>query len=276
MLPPMQIAFAKMHGAGNDFVMIDNRSGELSLSREQVAWLCHRRFGIGADGLILLEPPGSPELHASMIYYNADGRKAEMCGNGARCFAAFAMARDLGDNGHLAFQTDAGPVSVTARDGQFSVRMTPARDLRLNQNLEAEGRRYDYHFLNTGVPHVVVFVDDVESVAIRREGRALRQHPNFQPAGANVNFAAVEPGGPVRLRTYERGVEDETLACGTGIAATAIAAGLVLGLPSPVALVARSGDTLRVAFEREGDQVRDVVLTGPAKRVFEGVVRLES
>lgn len=270
----MELNFTKMHGAGNDFVMIENLDGRIELSRQQVAAMCDRRFGIGADGLILLNPPGKPELDATMIYYNADGGRVEMCGNGARCFTAFALAHNVGSDSRVSFQTDAGAMTALADGSDFTIRMTPPHSVKLDQSLEADGRSYSYHFLNTGVPHVVVFTEDVEAVDIRPEGRAIRMHQNFQPSGTNANFAQIQPDGIIKVRTYERGVEDETLACGTGVAAVAIAACLTQGQQKPVSVLVKGRDTLRVDFVSNEDGISDVTLTGPAKFVYEGRIDL--
>jgi diaminopimelate epimerase len=272
----MKLSFTKMHGAGNDFVMIENLRGEIALSTERIAALCDRRFGVGGDGLMLLERP--PEDHSSldarMVYFNADGSRAEMCGNGARCFAAFALAHGVGRDGGVSFLTDAGPISVSTRDGLYTIRMTPPRDLRIGQEIGLKAGSSTIHLVNTGVPHAVRFVDDVKQVQIRPEGAELRYHPAFAPKGANANFAQVQADGLVLVRTYERGVEDETLACGTGVTAVGILAHLVHGVPAPVSLRVAGGDTLFVNFRRNGETLEDVTLTGPAAFVFRGEVEL--
>lgn len=269
----MQIAFTKMHGAGNDFVMIENLDGAIQLSSEQVARLCDRRFGIGADGLILLNPPQSADTDATMVYYNADGGRVDMCGNGARCFTAFAMDNQVGDGETVRFATDAGPMAATAKNGVFTIRMTPVHSIELGQVLNSEQGSYQYDFMNTGVEHVVVFTDDVESVDIVPEGSAIRYHHNF-PKGTNANFAEIQSDGIIKVRTYERGVEGETLACGTGVTAVAIAANLTKNLPKPISVLVRGGDTLTVDFKRDGDSISDITLTGPAVTVFQGTIEV--
>jgi diaminopimelate epimerase len=271
----MDVPFTKMHGAGNDFVLIDNRDQRLRLSPEQIAAICHRRFGIGADGLLLLQLPDDPaEADARMVYFNADGSRADMCGNGARCFTAFALARGAGRADRLRFVTDAGPVTATADGGQITVNMTEPRDLRLNLSVPLKAGPATIHHVNTGVPHAVRFVEDVAKVDIRPEGSELRFHPAFAPKGANANFAQVQPDGLVLVRTYERGVEDETLACGTGVTAVGIISHLVRGLAAPVRLRVAGGDVLTIGFRREGDRIRDVTMTGPAVAVFSGTIAL--
>ncbi|MDQ8184147.1 diaminopimelate epimerase [Pelagicoccus sp. SDUM812002] len=268
----MEIAFTKMHGAGNDFVMIQNLDGKIELTSEQVAKLCDRRFGIGADGLILLNPPADSSTEATMVYYNSDGGRVDMCGNGARCFTSFALQNGVGDGTSVSFKTDAGPMTANAKDGQFTIRLTPMRDLKLDQTLVTERGSFTYHFMNTGVEHVVSFVDDVSAVDIRPEGSAVRYHKDFAPKGTNANFAQIQPDGIIKVRTYERGVEDETLACGTGVTAVAIAASLKGHAQAPVSLLVAGGDVLTIDFDRDGETVSNVTLTGPAKNVFAGTV----
>jgi diaminopimelate epimerase len=270
----MDVSFTKMHGAGNDFVLIDNRDGRFRPSPEQIAALCHRRFGIGADGLLLLEPPPDPAAaDARMVYFNSDGSRADMCGNGARCFTAFALARGAGHGGRLRFLTDAGPITATATgDGRITVAMIEPHDIRLGLTVPLRSGSATVHHANTGVPHAVRFVDDAAKVDIRPEGAELRFHPVFAPKGANANFAQILPDGLVLVRTYERGVEDETLACGTGVTAVGILAHLVHGLPAPVRLRVAGGDFLTIGFRSDGGRIRDVTMTGPAVAVFSGTV----
>ena len=269
----MRIEFTKMHGAGNDFVMIENLDGALELSSEQVANLCDRRFGIGADGLILLNPPSVEGTDATMIYYNADGGRVDMCGNGARCFTSFAIINGVGNGKQVNFTTDAGPMRADADYGQYTIRLTPVHSIELGQTLVTDYGSYDYAFMNTGVEHVVVFTDDVEAIDIVPEGSAIRYHERY-PGGTNANFAQIEADGLIIVRTYERGVENETLACGTGVVAVAITASLTKNLPTPISLRVRGGDTLQVDFARVGNEVSDISLTGSANVVFTGNVEV--
>ena len=270
----MEIAFTKMHGAGNDFVMIENLDGKIELTSQQVAKLCDRRFGIGADGLILLNPPADDSVEATMVYYNSDGGRVDMCGNGARCFTSFAIQNGVGDGSSVAFKTDAGHMTAKASDGQFTIRMTPVKDLVLDQTLKTPHGEYNYHFMNTGVEHVVAFLDDVSKVDIRPEGSSIRYHEQFAPKGTNANFAQIMPDGIIKVRTYERGVEDETLACGTGVTAVAIAASLKGLAQQPVSVLVAGGDVLTIDFKRDGDTVADITLSGPAVNVFTGTVEV--
>ncbi len=271
----MTIEFTKMHGAGNDFVTIDNRDGRHNITPDRVARLCDRHFGIGADGLLLLEKPDGDGLDARMVYYNSDGSRGEMCGNGARCFTAFALANGVGTPERVRFMTDAGVISATSDGDRYTIQMTRPVDTRLNLKVDLKSGPATVHHTDTGVPHVVRFVEDIEAVDIRPQGAELRFHQEFAPRGANANFARIGEDGVIRLRTYERGVEDETLACGTGVTATAILAHLVHGLEKPVTVQVRGGDRLSVDFEVDGNGEADNVrMTGPARTVFTGVIEL--
>ena len=268
----MTLEFTKMNGAGNDFVMVDNRDGSRSLTRDQIAGLCDRHRGIGGDGLIAVE--GTSEM-PRMRYYNADGGEAEMCGNGARCFARYA-ARLIGQTeGTLPFLTMAGPITAELLpDKRVRLRMSEPHSLQLAHSLKVEDQDLEVHSFNTGVPHAVVFVSDLENTPVVPWGRALRHHPRFAPAGTNANFAQVHAPSSLAIRTYERGVEDETLACGTGVVATALIHHLRSQDPSPIAVQVKGGDTLEVGFELENGHPKEVTLSGPADFVFEGSIAL--
>ncbi len=275
----MTLQFYKMTGAGNDFVMVDNRDLSLTplLTRETIAALCNRRFGIGADGLIAVEP-ASAGGDVRMRYYNSDGGEAEMCGNGARCFTAYVNMLTEGRYTTLRFETLAGIVrGAVAEDGQITVQLTTPKDMKLHALPADDTIPAPVHFINTGVPHAVVYLPSVEQLDIVKLGAYLRYHPAFAPAGTNANFATILSPQHLKLRTYERGVEDETLACGTGMTATALLHAELTGAPSPIALDVAGGCTLRVAFERTADGgFRDVTLTGPAVVVFRGEIDIPS
>lgn len=273
----MMLQFYKMTGAGNDFVMIDNRDLSLSevLTHDYIAALCDRRFGIGADGLIAVEPAtGSGDVR--MRYYNSDGGEAEMCGNGARCFTAFVDFLTDGKLRDMHFETMAGLVRGTVNDDDsVTVQLTTPKDLKLNVLPGDDVVPASVHFLNTGVPHAVAYLEDIDSIDIRKMGAHLRYHPAFAPAGTNANFATVLSPQHLKLRTYERGVEDETLACGTGMTATALLHAVLTDAPSPISLDVAGGDTLSVGFKRVGETgFSDVTLTGPALMVFRGELPL--
>ena len=274
----MILHFYKMTGAGNDFVMVDNRDLALSsvLTRETIAALCDRRFGIGGDGLIAVEPTRVEGADVRMRYYNSDGGEAEMCGNGARCFTAFVHFLTEGKLSSIRFETLAGIVHGHMNpDGMVTVQLTTPKDMKLAALPPTDVVPATVHFINTGVPHAVAYLDSVDDIDLRKMGAYLRYHEAFAPAGTNANFACVLSPQHLKLRTYERGVEDETLACGTGMTATALLHAALTGAPSPIALDVAGGVTLSVAFTREGaDTFRDVTLTGPAVRVFEGHIEL--
>jgi diaminopimelate epimerase len=268
----MTLRFTKMNGAGNDFVMIDNRGRDVQLQPEQIERICDRHRGIGADGILLLEP-GSNGADFRMRYYNRDGGEAEMCGNGARCFARFAN-KIAGAAQNVSFQTPAGLIKAQLHGQSVTLQMSEPKDLRLSIELTANDKQEVIHFINTGVPHVVVSVSRVDDADVRGRGKALRRHERFSPQGANVNF--IEKRGPqkIAVRTYERGVEDETLACGTGVVASALIFAAIEKVTGPISVTVRSGSELSVNFERAGDQFRNVTLTGPAEFVFEGTIEL--
>ncbi len=267
----MDLQFTKMNGAGNDFVMIDNRDGTSSLSRNQIAALCDRHRGIGADGLIAVE--GSPD-NLRMRYYNADGGEAEMCANGARCFARFASKLQGHREGTLSFLTMAGPMSAELLGERVRLCMNDPHSMQLAHSLQLNGHEREVHSINTGVPHAVVLVSDLSGTRVVEEGRALRQHPRFSPAGTNANFVLTMSPGSLAIRTYERGVEDETLACGTGVVAAALIHHHLTGTPSPINVTVRGGDTMEVTFEGSSGHPERVTLTGPADFVFEGSITL--
>lgn len=264
-----------MNGAGNDFVVVDNRHLERTFSGEQIAKICDRHRGVGADGFLAVEPSESG-ADFRMRYYNADGGEAEMCGNGARCFARFAAKLLPQPPQSLSFDTPAGLIRATFSGELVTINMSDPRDQRPPTELDLTGSLLTVHFLNTGVPHAVVFVDDVESVDVARTGAALRWHPEFAPKGTNANFAQILSPGNLVLRTYERGVEAETLACGTGVCATALIHHIATGAPSPIAVRVRGGETLQVGFQCDANRVfRNVTLTGPADFVFDGEIGLK-
>jgi diaminopimelate epimerase len=264
--------FTKMNGAGNDFVMIDNRDLALSLDRAAIARLCDRHRGVGADGLIAIEP-ASDGADFRMRYYNADGGEAEMCGNGARCFARFA-SRASGKRGRIVFDTLAGVVAAESIGDLVRLEMSQPKDLALGTRLTAAGTPLEVHRIHTGVPHVVVFTGDLAGVDVLALGAALRYHEHFAPRGTNANFVHVESPGVLAIRTYERGVEGETLACGTGVCAAALIHAALDGATAPVKVRVRGGDVLEVGFEHHADAFRAVTLTGPADFVFDGAISL--
>lgn len=261
--------FYKMHGCGNDFILINNRDARVpeSKMREWALCLCRRGLGVGADGIIFLDatPPGRRSDYICH-FLNADGMRSEMSGNGARCAAWLSMQLGLAGVRHT-LGTDAGPIQaeVFSERGEVKIRLTRARDLRVNLNIEVEGETVTLHHVNLGAPHAVILVEDAKSAEVERLGKALRWHSGFQPDGANINFAQRLDPETLLVRTYERGVEAETFSCGTG-ACAALAITRALGQAGDSATVkTRLGDSLLVSVE-EGE----FYLRGPVKRVFEG------
>jgi diaminopimelate epimerase len=269
----MILDFVKMNGAGNDFILVDNRDGRVCLTPQQVTRLCHRQRGIGADGLMLLVPAKSGRADWAWDFFNSDGSVAEMCGNGARCFGRY-IQQLTGVTGRTSFETVAGVISAVFRGDRVQVNLTAPKDLRPHQQISTQAGPLTVHSLNTGVPHAVVFVPEADQAMVLPLGAELRHHAAFAPRGTNVNFVQVLGPGSIRVRTYERGVEGETLACGTGVTASALIASRLHGFVSPVHVRVQGGDDLEVAFEVEGDGFSDVRLTGPAEFVFTGRVEL--
>lgn len=280
--PLAGLAFTKMTGTGNDFILMDNRQAKVpkELMPLLAMAVCKRSRSVGADGLICMSPSARVDQRLGKIdfqwdFFNADGSSAEMCGNGGRCAARFALDKGLAGP-EMVFDTLAGPIRAWVKGSVVKLEMVPPfgafRDLVLN----AEGRAVRMDGVNTGVPHAVVPADDLEAAPVRQLGRALRFHEHFAPAGTNVNFSAVQDG-ELWVRTYERGVEDETLACGTGAVASALMAGAKGLMQAPVTVRVRSGEKLTVHFERDDDGgFREVFLEGPASYVYEGVLNKEA
>jgi diaminopimelate epimerase len=269
----MTVEFTKMNGAGNDFVLIDNRERKIKLAREQVVALCDRHRGVGADGLFLLVPNATGKAHWAWEFYNSDGSSAEMCGNGARCFARF-IQKKAGANGETTFETGAGVITASFQGERVTVNLTEPRDLELSQKVITKEGPLTVHLLNTGVPHAIVFVADADKAMVQQLGQEIRYHPQFAPKGTNVNFVQVLAKSSIRVRTYERGVEGETLACGTGVTASALVSARVHGFSSPVKVQVQGGDILEVSFKEQGGGFSDVRLTGPAEFVFEGRIEI--
>ena len=261
----MQLHFYKYQGTGNDFIIIDNREKIFTAEEQRIAGLCHRRFGIGADGLMLLE--SNPGSDFAMRYFNADGKESTMCGNGGRCMAAFAHKLGLAGT-HVRFR---------AIDGMHEAFVDTPSYVRLKmqdvQGLEILGKD---GFLNTGSPHYVKWVDHVKELNVVEEGRKIRYHERFKPGGTNVNFIERMDENTLFVRTYERGVEDETLSCGTGVTASAIFAGMENKNDKVTYSILTLGGQLTVRYHKAGDnQWTDIWLEGPADFVFEGDITLK-
>jgi diaminopimelate epimerase len=269
----MTLDFVKMNGAGNDFVLIDNRAGNIQLTADQVVRICDRQRGVGADGLFLLIPNSSGKADWSWDFYNSDGSTADMCGNGARCFARFVQAV-AGAQDEISFETGAGVITARFQGDRVTVSLTTPHSLRLDQTILVAGNKHAVHSVNTGVPHSVIFVRDADQAMVQELGAEIRFHENFQPQGTNVNFVQVLGPTHIRVRTYERGVEGETLACGTGVTASALISSRVHGFTSPVKVQVQGGDVLEVSWAEQQDGFGDVRLNGPADFVFKGTINL--
>jgi diaminopimelate epimerase len=264
-----------MSGAGNDFVVIDNREGVVpEPATTFAARICARQAAVSADGLLLLERSERKDFR--MRYFNTDGSEAEMCGNGGRCIARFASL--VGAAGReMEFENLAGDFhAAVGEDERVRLDMTTPHSLALNQKVESGGREYVVHGLNTGVPHIILPWDDLEQAPVRELGRVLRYHAAFAPKGTNVNFVKATGPQTIAVRTYERGVEDETLACGTGSVASAILMTMLGHVRAPVTVAVRSGSRLGVHFDLAGQQATRVALEGEAVVLFSGELRLEA
>lgn len=257
----MLLHFHKYQGTGNDFIIIDNRNGEIKLNSEQIQALCHRRFGIGADGLMLLEKHNT--LDFTMIYYNSDG-SSSMCGNGGRCIVAFAKHVGAITNNTSFESIDGNHDAIYNEDGSVSLKMNDVESVEVDP---------DFYYLNTGSPHYVKFVKDIEHYDVYGNGKEIRYNERFKAVGTNVNF--VEPiADGIFVRTYERGVENETFSCGTGVTASAISAGLHLNPNATSFNINTLGGRLNVRFQKAGKGFNNIWLSGPATPVFTGTIEL--
>lgn len=270
------VEFYKVQASGNDFVLIDMRrpKGRVhGIDKDFIVSGCDRKFGIGADGMLVLVP--SKKADFRLRIFNADGSEAEMCGNGARCAALYSAQRR---RAQMAFETLAGIIRAEVKDDMVKVQMTDPFDSKLNFPIEVCGRRIRAHYINTGVPHAVIFVEDAACIDVAAIGRAVRRHPFFAPKGTNVNFVQVVADNKIIIRTYERGVEAETLACGTGTAAACVIThcalqGDAISKKQSVIMHAqvRGNERLTVYFDREEKlKFSNVWLEGTAQCVFEG------
>jgi diaminopimelate epimerase len=272
MMNEQKIHFYKMAGAGNDFILIDNRKGLLDGDRcqEFVRMACRRKLSVGADGLILIE--NDPEVDFKWRFFNADGSEAEMCGNGSRCAARFVRLTGIVKKPKMAFRTLAGIIGAELLGSRVKVQMTQPHSLKQDIPVEGDGRAFNLDFINTGVPHAICIMEnagELESVDIQRWGRFIRFHSRFHPAGTNVNFVYVQNKGRIVVRTYERGVEGETLACGTGAIASALVCALRSRVDSPVEVETRSGELLTIHFRHVENAFSEVSLEGEAKVAYE-------
>ena len=268
-----KINFTKIVASGNDFIVIDNRRQTLPRQKAGlVRKLCAWHTGIGADGLLLLEK--SQRADFKMRIFNPDGSEPEMCGNGARCISLYAWTHKIIKK-TFAFETIAGTIGARIiPPGKVTITLSNPKNLNLNKTLVLNNKKAKIHSINTGVPHAILFVPDIGTARVFALGRAIRRHSRFRPQGTNANFVQVLGKNRIAVRTYERGVEQETLACGTGVSASAIVSALVHDLNRPVKAETKSGETLEIDFCQKDKQIHTVTLTGPARIVFTGSVIL--
>lgn len=258
----MTIVFNKYQGTGNDFIIIDNRKARFNPSDSVlIKKLCDRRFGIGADGLILIKD--SPEYNFEMQYFNSDGFEGSMCGNGGRCCADFALRNGIICN-NMIFKAIDGIHKAISEKGIIRLQMNNVKDTVIVR---------DNYFINTGSPHYIIFNENIDNVDVYSEGKKIRLSSDFAPGGTNVDFVEVQESG-IYVRTFERGVEDETLACGTGVTASAIATALTGKTDKNSVNVRTRGGNLKVDFNIKGSDITDVWLSGPATFVFEGEIEV--
>ncbi len=259
----MTLTFYKYQGTGNDFVIIDNRESVLSKNNTKLFQrLCDRKFGIGADGLMLLELPENQEDDFTMVYFNADGNESSMCGNGGRCLVAFAAFLGIVSDKAVFTAVD-GKHHAEIKDGLIYLQMQDVIEIE----------KYDSHlFLDTGSPHHVTLVDDLPSFDVQNEGRKIRNGAPYFDSGSNVNFVEKRNGSSFAVRTYERGVEDETLSCGTGVTAVALSMHATKQTDKEEVSISTPGGELRVTFRETSEGYKDIYLIGPAEQVFKGEI----
>ena len=263
-----RINFSKLVGSGNDFVVIDNRNSIIKRRKNFAIRVCDRKFGVGADGLLLVENSSCADF--KMRIFNPDGSEPEMCGNGLRCIIKFAYDEKIVKKKKLTVETKAGILNGEIK-GKNSVKgqLKLVGDYKLNVKIYEGSKKIKGHFINTGVPHFVILRKDIEGIDIVRESRPLRYHKIFMPEGTNVDWIKVEDEKKIKIRTYERGVEDETLSCGTGSVASAIISYLIGYVTPPVEVVAKSGEVLKVYFD---EKISSIYLEGKIITSFKGYI----
>lgn len=269
------LRFAKMEGGGNDFVVIEDTRSALGNSFSAMAKkLCRRKYSVGADGLLVLKK--SKKADIKMKYFNSDGSLASFCGNGARCISQYAYKNKIVRK-DFTLESDAGILDVKIKKDSVKIAMINPKDIMRNISLDVDGKKWAMDAVNTGVPHAVIFVDTFKGLDVEGIGRKVRFHKFFQPAGVNVNFVMKKNRNSIHVRTYERGVEAETLACGTGSVASSLIAGLKGCCISPVRAMTRGNDILITYFKKnaETQSISNVYLEGPAKVAFEGEIKID-
>jgi diaminopimelate epimerase len=263
-----RMEFTKAVATGNDFVIMMGRKNNWA---EIAKKICDRKRGVGADGLLVIDE--SKKADIKMRIFNPDGSEAQMCGNGSRCAALYAATKKLAGN-KMTIETLAGVLDAEVRKDMVKVKLTEPKDIKWNLCLTINKCPYKLNFVNTGVPHVVHFVEDLDKVDVKNIGSHIRNHDEFSPDGTNADFVQVLGNNSIALRTYERGVEDETLACGTGAVASAIISAEAEKMHSPVIVETRGGEKLKVHFTMAGPEFKDVYLEGSAKLVFDGIMEI--
>jgi diaminopimelate epimerase len=261
-----------MVASGNDFVVVDSLTRRFVVSWNRLAQrICNRKYGIGADGLLVLEKSRVADI--KMRTFNADGSQAQMCGNGARCVALFISLQSTVSSQQIKIETKAGIIEAQVIGDNVKIKLTEPKDIKLNLPINVNNRTLHVNFINTGVPHTVIFVEGIDKIDIVNLGRQIRYHKRFSPRGTNVDFAEVVNNNSIKLRTYERGVEDETLACGTGAVAAALITSYQLLVTScgKINVRTKGGEVLKVYFDRINNKFKDVWLEGKARIVYKGV-----
>lgn len=282
-----EFSFLKFSGAGNDFVLFDKKiNSKLELTPDRIKLICNRRFGIGADGVLIISD--SPDVNFNMEYYNADGYAGSLCGNGARCAIKYSQLSNRLTNGHVKFSCNNQIYSGEVKEGDIvRFNLNPPEKIMRNFKIKFANQQLIVNFANTGSPHVVVkiqnvlknpedsesFFNDIDVFPVVEYGRKIRNHKDFAPKGTNVNFISLVDGN-IKIRTYERGVESETLACGTGSVASAIISFLSDEIHPPITVLTKSGERLIVDFTEHNGKFSDISLTGPAKVIFKGEIKL--
>lgn len=269
----MKIAFTKAQASGNDFIILDNRDGVLqekavSLS-DFTKWSCRRKFSIGADGVLVLEKSKVVDFHMRIL--NPDGSEVSMCGNGIRCAAMYAHLNKWCGSA-MKIETLAGILEADISGDSVKIKMTAPKNIVLNKNIGVGKSVMNFGTINTGVPHAIYFTEQLDSYPVKEIGGKVRYHKVFEPEGTNVDFVESIDNETIKVRTYERGVEDETLACGTGVVASAIISHLVKGTTEPVKAMTQSGDVLKVYFKKELNAFNAVYLEGKACIAYSGEV----
>jgi diaminopimelate epimerase len=275
-----EISFIKMSGAGNDFIIIDKiQNPEIVLKNDVINRLCHRRNGIGADGIITIFDPDSYDF--GMEYYNADGSTGTLCGNGARCAIKYAQSSNRTNGDTVRFLSNGSEYSgELLKNGQIKFNLKSPQQIDLNRTVLFDGKKIQASFIHTGSPHIVIEISELPDNEMRMNldkvdvitiGRKVRNESEFAPGGTNVNFINVI-ADQIHIRTYERGVEDETLACGTGSVAAAIIGCKKFDLKPPVSLITKGGDELVVNFDKKESEFKNVSLTGPVEEIYKGKI----